>query len=139
MKKKIQENKNINPKLEINTIISESILNKNDDSVKILSSLNDIKFILLNLMINISNLVMNIYNKINIENINYMNNKIKSNIIKISNIFKFLNNIRLVLLSRKYVNQIIKKEVESNPYIRISVSSFLNNLNGYKYKDLLHF
>ena len=131
----IQENKNINPKLEINTIISESILNKNDDSVKILSSLNDIKFILLNLMINISNLVMSIYNKINIENINYMNNKIKSNIIKISNIFKFLNNIRLVLLSRKYVNQIIKKEVESNPCIRISVSSFLNNLNGYKYKD----
>ena len=84
-------------------------------------------------MMNLSNLSMIISDKINSENIYIMNNKIKSNIIKISNIFRFLNNIRLILLSRKYVNKIILNEVQNNPKIKISQSLFLNNLIGFKY------
>ena len=84
-------------------------------------------------MMNLSNLSMIISDKINSENIYIMNNKIKSNIIKISNIFRFLNNIRLILLSRKYVNKIILNEVQNNPKIKISQSLFLNDLIGFKY------
>jgi len=52
-----------------------------------------------------------------------------------SYIFRFLNNIRLILISRKYINQIIKYEVENNRNLKISKSLFLNDIAGFKFKN----
>lgn len=134
-KKNQEQNTNIKINLAISKNISEINVNENSDLVKILSALHAVNNILINLFAKLSNLVMVISDKINFENVNCMNNKIKSNIIKISNIFRFLNNIRLILLARKYVNKIIINEVNINPKIKISQSSFLNDLIGFKFKN----
>ena len=61
-----------------------------------------------NLMIKSLNSDVN--EKINAEKYNQMKSRIFSNIYKMSYIFIFLNNIRLILIliSRKYINQIPK-------------------------------
>ena len=56
--------------------------------------------------------------------------KIKFKIIKI---FEFLNNIRLIIASRKYINKIIKNEVENNELLRKSKSYFLNDITRFQY------
>ena len=86
-----------------------------------------------NLMIKSLNSDVN--EKINEEKYNQMKNRIFSNIYKMSYIFTFLNNIRLILISRKYINQIIKYEVDNNKNLKISKSVFLNDIAGFKYKD----
>ena len=73
--------------------------------------------------------------KINSEKFILMENQIASNIYKMSYIFRILNNIRLILNSRKYINQIIKYEVDNNKNLKISKSLFLNDIAGFKYKD----
>ena len=73
--------------------------------------------------------------KINSEKFILMENQIVSNIYKMSYIFRILNNIRLILKSRKYINQIIKYEVDNNKNLKISKSLFLNDIAGFKYKD----
>ena len=73
--------------------------------------------------------------KINSEKFIQIKNQITSNIYKMSYIFRFLNNIRLILISRKYINQIIKYEVENNRNLKISKSLFLNDIAGFKFKN----
>ena len=61
--------------------------------------------------------------------------EIKLQIAKMSKIFRYLNNIRSLLLSRKYINRIIADEVENNIDLRISKTYFLNDIIGFKISD----
>ena len=54
--------------------------------------------------------------------------EIQIQIPKMSKIFKYLNNIRVLLLSRKYVNRILSYEVENNNDLKISKSYYLNDI-----------
>ena len=82
----------------------------------------------------IKTLNSDINENINLETFIQMKNEIISNIYKMSYIFRFLNNIRLILISRKYINQIIKYEVDNNKKLKISKTLFLNDIAGFKYK-----
>ena len=132
-KKSSAQNDRININLEIRNNFNEKFINNNADLAKLLSILNDVKFTVLNLKIDLSYLATIISDKIISENVNRILNKIKSKIIKISNIFSFLNNIRLILFSRKYINKIIQNEVQNNSNIRISKKLYLNDFIGAKY------
>ena len=78
---------------------------------------------------------LDVNEKINSEKFILMENQIVSNLYKMSYIFRILNNIRLILKSRKYINQIIKYEVYNNKNLKISKSFYLNDIAGFKYKD----
>ena len=56
-------------------------------------------------------------------------------ISKMSKIFKYLNNIRLLLMSRKYINRILANEVENNKGLKISKSYFCNDLICFTISD----
>jgi len=71
-------------------------------------------------------------NKLNNENIKNTLN-IKS--IEILNILLFLNNIRLLLYSRKYVNTILRFEIKKNKKLRISKKKYLIDFAGLKFKE----
>ena len=66
---------------------------------------------------------------------NHRLDEIKSQILKMLPIFKYFNNFRSLLLSRKYVNSVIANEVENNKFLRISNKYFLNDLIGFKISD----
>ena len=108
------------------------VLNKMN---KRMNLINQMKEVILNQMIYISTIRLDITEKISSENIKYLKNKIKTNVIKMANIFRFLNNIRLILFSRKIVNKIIQNEVRNNKNLYISQTNFLNDIIGFKYKD----
>ena len=122
----VKEIKNKEFKLGNVKMIEEDLKNKNE-------LLNKMVNILLILVTNIKSLEIEINDKKSNENISYMKNKIKTNIIKMSNIFRFLNNCRLILVSRKYVNKIIQNEVKNNEKMQISKSVFLNDWAGFNY------
>ena len=84
-------------------------------------------------------LINKLENKINYMTLNIIfENKfdeVKSQFIKMSRVFNYLNNIRSLLLSRKYVNRIISREIENNKYLKISKNYFLNDVRGFKLTD----
>jgi len=97
--------------------------------------LEEMRIYLLDLMIFIMTLETEIDKKISNENHDYLKSQIKSNIIKMLNIFRFFNNIRLILFYRKSVNKIIQNEIKNNSKIHISKTVFLNDFTGFNYKN----
>ena len=95
----------------------------------------NLKVLILFQLYSIESKARNIDKKIFNEKFTFMKNQIKVNIIKMSKIFRYLNNIRLILHSRKYINKIIQYEVKNNKKLRISHSYFLNDIKGFKFKD----
>lgn len=63
--------------------------------------------------------------------INKLRNNIKIQVRKFVNVFTFLNNIKLLLFSRKYVNSIIKNQVDSNKNLYFSKKKYLIDLVAY--------
>ena len=127
------ENKNTEKEIPEINLIDEKELKK--DLKEKQDLLNEMKFNLLDLIIFIKDLETKINEKLRIESEDYLKNQIKSNIFKMSNAFRFLNNIRLILFSRKIVNKIIQNEVKNNEKIHISKTVFLNDLSGFNYKN----
>ena len=109
--------------------------NDNDKSENFVKSLENLKVLILFQLYSIESKARNIDKKIFNEKFTFMKNQIKVNIIKMSKIFRYLNNIRLILHSRKYINKIIQYEVKNNKKLRISQSYFLNDIKGFKFKD----
>ena len=128
--------KDLNKNIDKKNNIEEG---KNDINEKMIYKyeikFNNIEIKLQNQMLMIKSMDSDINEKINSEKLIQMKNQIASNIYKMSYIFRFLNNIRLILISRKYINQIIKYEVDNNKKLKISKSLFLNDIAGFKYKD----
>lgn len=73
--------------------------------------------------------------KISENKINEMRNEIKSQIIKMMRVFIYLNNIRLIIMSRKYINRIIKNEIENNDKLRISKIRYLMDVIAFKFEE----
>ena len=73
--------------------------------------------------------------RITSENMILLKKKIQIQIYEMLKIMTFLNNIRLIILTRKYTNNIIKNQIENNEKIRISSSLFLTNIKGFKFKN----
>ena len=63
----------------------------------------------------------------------YLINNIDIQITKILNIFIFLNNIRLLLYSRKYINALLRYEIKNNKNLRVSKIKYLIDFEGIKY------
>ena len=59
-------------------------------------------------------------------------NKISIKKIEILKLFLFLNNARLLLLSRKFINNLIKIIIRENKNLRISSKKYLLNLSVYR-------
>ena len=108
---------------------------KNEINEKMIFNLEITKTKLETQILMITSMESDINQKINTEKFNQINNQIFSNIKKISYFFRLLNNVRKIMVSRKYINQIIKYEVNNNMRLKISKSFFLNDIEGFKYKD----
>ena len=65
-------------------------------------------------LIYIQQKIIAINEKLNEIKINNIDNKMKIQITKILNAFLFLNNIRLLLYSRKYINSLLRAEIKKN-------------------------
>jgi len=114
----------------------KSILNYES---KMISFLNDDKLqsiINIEQQINFVNQkITQLNNEINILDIENIKNTINIKSIEILNILLFLNNIRLLLYSRKYVNTILTFEVKKNKKLRLSKNKYLIDFAGLKYKE----
>ena len=115
-------------KLKTNNIVLNDTLNNNN-------FLLNIKIEILNQIILIKDLEKDINRKIDQESMNMMKSEIKGKVYKLFNIFRYLNNIRLILNSRKYINKLIKIKVETNKNLVKTKQYLFNDLRGFKYKN----
>jgi hypothetical protein len=79
--------------------------------------------------------ITQINNEINILDNENIKNTINIKSIEILNLLLFLNNIRLLLYSRKYVNSILRFEVKKNKKLRLSKKKYLIDFASLKFKE----
>ena len=128
---------------KIKSIISDEINDKmksvHSYESKMISFLNDDKIqsiINIEQQINyVNQKITQLNNEINILDNENIKNTINIKSIEILNLLLFLNNIRLLLYSRKYVNTILRFEEKKNKKLRLSKNKYLIDFAGLKYKE----